>query len=253
MKEEKTNDVEKEPIKIGINELCIGIAVVIILILVFNSSSLKNTFRKDEYETEDYSVNEKQYEELTELEKNGERLECFDFSISKLENSSVAVVLKNTSTLPLSNLELHIILYDGEERPIKVKTEYIDCILPEEKWAGEIYDVPNNYETYDYLVEANNYNIGETVELFKNISITQVFGKDTNMSVRVENKFNKKISASVTALYFDKNGNIADIERFYAFDIKPNKSIDVEAYKYLDNKQRGNTGVEIILTNAYEE
>lgn len=248
-------DEEKEPIKLGIREVFIVLAIIAIVILVFNSSYIKERLfgivvDSDEEIDEDYYSYEAQYEEL---EESDEVLDCFELTVSKIEDSDVVAVLKSTSAIPLSNLELHIIFYDGNKRPIAVETEYIDCILPEGKWVGTLYDVNQKYETYDFLVEANNYNVIETAELYRKVSINQVFGSDTNMSVRFENKTGKKIDASAIAIYYDKNGNICDTEKFYVFDLKPNKTEDVESYKYLDFQKEENSGVEIILTDFYAD
>lgn len=268
-KEEKLVD-EKEPIKLGAKEVCIILAIIAIVVLVFNSSKVKDiiydnlyddngetfgiTFDDDEYVEEEtsgnYDYNSSLYEEL---EESNERLECFELKVIKNENADVFAVLNSTSNIPLTNIKLHIIFYDGEKRPISVETEYIDCLLPDGKWAGRLYDVNKNYETYDFLVEADNYDVEETVNLFKNITVSQVFGSDTNMSVRFENKTNKKVNAGAVAIYYDKNGNIADVERYYAYDLKANKTKDVESYTYLDYQQENYSGVEVILTDAYVE
>lgn len=263
-KEEKNEDFveENEPIKIGTKEWFIIFAVIALIVVVFNSSEVKDKlfdrFHDDEvelYSYDEYEYDDDEYEEEYDDQIIGstEVLDCIDVTISRIDDNEAGIVLKNTSSKSYSDLDLSIVFYDGDKKIVGVEKEYIGFVSAEGKWADTIYNVPAVYETYEWFVTARNYDVAEQEKLYNSISITQVFGADTNMSVRFTNNYDKKIGASVTALYYDKAGRVCDMERFYVFDLKKNKSEDVESYRYLDFQKTENSGVEIILTSAYEE
>lgn len=246
---DKTNKSNNNTLEIVV---ILGIIFIVIIIFKYNriNSFFKNT--SDNYDENFSYIDDSEYDDYENNENNTDkRLECFELSVSRLETEELGVVLKNTSQSAYSDLQLNIIFYNGDRKPISVEKEYINCILPDSKWVGKLYSLPEEYETYDFLVTASNYDLSEYVKQFKSVEINQVFDKTTNMSVRFENHYNKKVnSATAAAIYYNKNGSIANVEYFYVFNLKSNKAEEVESYDYLDFKKQENSGVEIVLTDV---
>ncbi len=246
--EQKENTEIKKPNRK--RDIIIVIFAILLVILIFQYNNIRffildlsNKYSEDYLYADD--SDEYNYENANK------RLEDFELSVLKLENENGGLILKNKSQKAYSDLKLNVIFYDGDRKPIAVDTTHINCILPDKEWIGQLYNFPKEYETYDFLVTASNYDLTETLKQFNSVEINQVFDDSTNMSVRFKNNYGKKIdSATAAAIYYDQNGNACNIEYFTVFDLRANKTKDEESYEYLDFKKEGNSGVEIFLVNV---
>ena len=278
MIEDDFDKIEKPPSNLKSIILIVGFIIISIILIGYDNikNSILNTnddYKYNDYDYYDYSnyddYNYNYYDNYDSDEEDYEEdykdyynyhddqrmlLKCFDLSVSKINDYTIGLVLENQSQSDYSDLELNLIFIDGKKRVISVEKINIDCILANGKWATDFSGFPEQFEDYDFSVAVGNYNLEEKAMQFRSLEINQTFDSNTNLHVKLKNNYSKKMKiAEVVAIYYDKNGNVLETENFFADNLMPKESVDLESHIYLDIKEKEDISVEIVVETVFIE
>lgn len=241
--------------------------MLFILVLIVIILYAKNEW-VELYSEEDYDYDE--YEELTEEEKElylDDFYETFGNDSEDIEKISEEEILEtkfktikenivveqvglnynkdlilkvtNNNDITLSDINIDLIFYDGENKPIKIDSGEISVFPLKSDYYITFEETPKNFERYEILISPmsvyeykvrNKYN-----DLKEYIEISTKDNKD-GVEIKIKNNYDKDVDVVYFQILYYKENNVINAETYGMWDLKKNKSEK-----------------EIIYTNLYDE
>lgn len=187
------------------------------------------------------------YERFLKFKQNVE----IKSSIGK--NKRMNCEIKNNNNESLNNININVIYFDGEDKPIRVEEKLIPAIYPNKSYFCSL-DIPETYENYErYEVFINSRYFGK--ENLIEPDLIEITSKEDlkkgKINVTIKNNAEKKIdNLGYSIIFYDKEGKIVDIYEDGAYELK--KTIKEENYIPYDiEKDFQNYSYKINLNYAY--
>lgn len=161
--------------------------------------------------------------------------------------------MENNNDEVLSQMNLYVIFYDGDNNPIEVQTKNITILEKNGKNYFTIYNTPKECETYQFLLE-KKYFYNDYVSYVNDISF-ETSKEDDEIIINGKNNSDKKINIiTFSVIYYDENGKILKISDENTYDVKKNKEFSLKCYNPYDNRSYEKieyASYDVILTSAY--
>lgn len=253
-------DINEKKNKIFQNQIVLniifGITIVCLLLYAGYKSSEDDVFEKNSENTLSDDISELSYEEKQELYKKEFEEKKKNINITSCGfdvNKDLIVLVENNNDEVLSQMNLYVIFYDGDNNPIEVQTKNITILEKNGKNYFTIYNTPKECETYQFLLE-KKYFYNDYVSYVNDISF-ETSKEDDEIIINGKNNSDKKINIiTFSVIYYDENGKILKISDENTYDVKKNKEFSLKCYNPYDNRSYEKieyASYDVILTSAY--
>lgn len=252
-----TEEVIKEKASLHEKIFTIVIIVIIIIALTMLYFSYKGNYivTNKKSKSEDYSsyLENVVYDENTAGENNNEELDyevLKQQQIQKFEeqkaglnittqisdiNKKLIAVLHNSNQENISNVQVQVIFYDAENKPIKIDENFISLIEVNMDYYMLFDETPENYARYDFLITKDNYNC-EYTSYSSAITYEVQEKEDSKIKIVGKNNSDKKIEEiNFFVIYYNENNEIISIKTVNTFDVKKNKEFKIDFYNSIYN------------------
>lgn len=169
-------------------------------------------------------------------------------SSKMLNNRELIIETQNTSAYAMKDIRLQIIFYDGEDKPIDISDMNIDTLFANQKNMQKLYDVPENFERYDFLV-TQPYQSDRTVVNYDEIIVERVEDSTSYLNFKVTNNTNSTLSDVEIAILGYSGDELVLFETRNAWDIKSGKTKEATIYSYNINCDR----IEYFVNDVYNK
>lgn len=155
-------------------------------------------------------------------------------SAERLANNKMIVKTENQNANMISNVRVQIIFYDAENKPVAISEKNIDVLFPNIVNIQEIYDAPESFSRYDFLV-TKPYDTQRPVVNYEDITVELVSESTSNINLQVTNNTNKEIDSVEIGVIYYSGENVVDYDTRSVYDLKSGASEEENIYKYSTN------------------
>lgn len=252
-----TEEVIKEKASLHEKIFTIVIIVIIIIALTMLYFSYKGNYivTNKKSKSEDYSsyLENVVYDENTAGENSNEELDyevLKQQQIQKFEeqkaglnittqisdiNKKLIAVLHNSNQENISDVQVQVIFYDAENKPIQIAENFISLIEVNMDYYMLFDKTPENYARYDFLITKELYNT-EYTSYSGNITYEIQEKEDSKIKIVGKNNSDKKIEEiNFFVIYYNENNEIISIKTVNTFDVKKNKEFKIDFYNSIYN------------------
>lgn len=252
-----TEEVIKEKASLHEKIFTIVIIVIIIIALTMLYFSYKGNYivTNKKSKSEDYSsyLENVVYDENTAGENSNEELDyevLKQQQIQKFEeqkaglnittqtsdiNKKLIAVLHNSNQENISDVQVQVIFYDAENKPIQIAENFISLIEVNMDYYMLFDKTPENYARYDFLITKDNYNC-EYTSYSSAITYEVQEKEDSKIKIVGKNNSDKKIeNVNFFVIYYNENNEIISVKIVNTFDVRKNKEFKIDFYNSIYN------------------
>lgn len=200
------------------------------------SSYLENVVYDENTKTEndeivDYELIEQQQIQKFEEQKPGLNITTQTSDINK----KLIAVLHNSNQENISNVQVQVIFYDVENKPIQIDENFISLIEIDMDYYMLFDKTPENYVRYDFLITKEFCN-SNYISNSGNINYEVQEKEDGEVRIVGKNNSDKKIeNINFFVIYYNEKNEILSIKKVNTFDVKKNREFKIDFYNTLYN------------------
>ena len=171
-------------------------------------------------------------------------------------NKNLIACIENRNDVPLIDMEMYAVFFDGENNIIEVTSDYLDAIAANSKYYFNVNYTPENYEKCEIFITKRYFDDEEYIKLYNDkITFTDSIDKDGQIEIKATNNANEMIDyINFSVVYYDENDKILYVDTTSILELKKNKSDittvyggwDIEKEEYINYDH-----YEVILNYAY--
>ena len=171
-------------------------------------------------------------------------------------NKNLIACIENRNDVPLIDMEMYAVFFDGENNIIEVTSDYLDAIDANSKYYFKVAYTPENYEKCEIFITKRYFDDEEYIKLYNDkITFTDSIDKDGQIEIKATNNANEMIDyINFSVVYYDENDKILYVDTTSILELKKNKSDvttvyggwDIEKEEYINYDH-----YEVILNYAY--
>lgn len=171
-------------------------------------------------------------------------------------NKNLIACIENRNDVPLIDMEMYAVFFDGENNIIEVTSDYLDAIAANSKYYFNVNYTPENYEKCEIFITKRYFDDEEYIKLYNDkITFTDSIDNDRQIEIKVTNNADEMIDyINFSVVYYDENDKILCVDNTSISELKKNKSDvttvyggwDIEKEEYINYDH-----YEVILNYAY--
>lgn len=252
----------KKKFLINENILFVFLLIIVLFAYVLYDNFAKRNVSKEEskqnYELQENTA-EKNTFNIESLKENIENEDEFNKAKQKIEivskdigiDNNLIICLKNNNSNSLFEFDVFAIYYDGDNIPIKIRQERVNCIDPNE----EIYvsfDEVEGYERFDILI-TKDYFFNDNESLKRNVKY-ETYKQGEKIKIKGKNISNSKLSnIDFQIVYLDQNGKALGLTKEYKYDVGKNKTFEIDCFEFYDKNydEVEYSDYKVIIENVY--
>lgn len=146
-----------------------------------------------------------------------------------LENKELIIETQNTSTYTMLDIKLQIIFYDGENKPIHISDMNISTLFANQKNIQKLYNVPESFERYDFLITQPYKSERPTVN-YNDIALELINDNNSYLTFEVTNNTNENLNDVEIAILGYSGDKLVSLETRSVWEIKLGKSKETNIY-----------------------
>lgn len=152
-------------------------------------------------------------------------------SSKMLPNKELLIETQNTSNYTMLDIRLQIIFYDGADKPIYISDMNISTLFANQKNIQTLYDVPENFERYDFLI-TQPFKTNRAIINYNDVDVNMIGEANSNLTFEVTNNTNETLNDVEVAILGYKGDELVAFETRSVWEIKPGKSKEGNIYLY---------------------
>ena len=171
-------------------------------------------------------------------------------------NKNLIACIENRNDVPLIDMEMYAVFFDGENNIIEVTSDYLDAIAANSKYYFNVNYTPENYEKCEIFITKRYFDDEEYIKLYNDkITFTDSIDNDRQIEIKATNNADEMIDyINFSVVYYDENDKILCVDNTSISELKKNKSDvttvyggwDIEKEEYINYDH-----YEVILNYAY--
>lgn len=169
-------------------------------------------------------------------------------SLENLNNNKIILKTENKNANTISNVRVQIIFYDIENKPVAIEEVSMDALFANVVNMQEIYEVPENFSRYDFLI-TKSYNTQRPIVNYEDIKVELVSETTSSINFQVTNNTKKKIDSVEIGIAYYNGEDIIDYQTKNIYDLKSGAMEDEKVYKYLTDDEYDR--VEYFVNDVY--
>lgn len=210
-----------------------------------------NGISYEEFQNLSYKEKEKVNKEKFNEQKNNLLITTQGLDI----NGNLMILMENNNDVPVYDLNMYTIFYDGENKPISITQKRIYLIDEASKNYFTIDKTPENFERYDFLITNENYSSSNYISHKKDISFESYKNEDDRITIKGKNNSSSEINYIIfSIIYYDSSDKIIAIEEVIEYGLDKNKKFETYDYSlYKDDtyEKVEYSRYEVVLNSAY--
>lgn len=141
-------------------------------------------------------------------------------------------LVKNANNLDVKDISVEIVFYDGEGKIIEIDCGDITFLPAGMSRYIYFYDTPEKYERYDVLIQVDKETQDYYASCMQDVSYECLLNSEEDeLIIRGKNNSQDTIDTVVfEIIYYDEKDNVIAVEELYEFDIRRNKTFEIEEY-----------------------
>lgn len=255
VKEKKNNDVIKDKTSSDKANLILILIFLVMIISVIVYSAVPSREKEREYDEVEMNT-EYEYVQVgedgkvtmysTDLnDENDVSKSSIDLNVAKsniiVENSFYDVekklnfLIRNDNDFDISDISVEVAFYDGTDKLVEIDRCDIDLLPSKEKQYVCFDETPELSERYDVLISVAEYEFYNYKSHIEDVTFECVVNKeDEEIIIKGKNNSNDVLDViAFEIIYYDKENKILKVKEAYDFDVKRNRSFEIEEYMNL--------------------
>jgi len=197
--------------------------------LIFSSIADEFNYDNDNDYSSSYNYEYMENEQDFESVKNQIKV---DGTMLSYDETALLVETVNSSNESLSNVQVQVIFYNGENQPIGIQDFMIDTLGVSSRNLNKLYDIPEKFERYDFIV-SQPYKLDKPNIDFNDIVVNLTSEDSSYLNFEVTNNSASMIDIVEIGILYIKGNQVIDFETENVYDIKSGKTEEEESYQYL--------------------
>lgn len=227
---------------IGLPILQSILGIVIAIIAAFSSGIAEEFKSTPEGDSSYYS----DYEEESHISDFEMVQDNILVSGTILNGNRMLINTSNVDSVTITDVQIQVIFYDAENKPIAIEEVRIDTLFGYSLAIKEVYQIPENFERYDFLV-TQPYNMERPVVDYRDIQADLIDESYSEINLRITNNTNYKIDSVEIAILYYNGDDLVDCQRDTIYDINSGKSEEETIYLFSE----GYTRYEYFVNDVY--